>query len=56
MPTDEEIRQLCLHAAQANDPEEFQRALKHLKSLLRSQIEDAENLGIHLLLKKRKIG
>lgn len=55
MPTEEEIRDICVRVTLAQNSEEFKAALTELKIAIREHITEAENLGIHLLLHKPKV-
>lgn len=54
MPTEQEIRDLCLRISRAETEEEFRACLSQLKTALREHIVEAGNLGIHLILKAPK--
>ena len=49
MPTEDEIREICLRVSLAATPAEFKGALSELKIAIREHIAETENLGIHLL-------
>ncbi len=52
----EDIREICRRVILAEEPEQFKGALTELKIAIRDHIADAENKGIHMLLKKPNIG
>jgi hypothetical protein len=54
LPTDQEIREICVRVSLAADAEQFKAALTELKIAIREHINEAENLGIHLLLNRPK--
>ena len=54
MPADQEIHNLCLRAAHAQDHQELNDLLIELRISLRERLQSAENLGIHLILKAPK--
>jgi hypothetical protein len=54
VPTDQEIRDICVRVTLAANAEQFKASLTELKIALREHISDAQNLGIHLLLNKPK--
>lgn len=54
MPTEEEIRALCLLVLQARCNDEFDESLRTLRAALSEHFLAAENLGIHMLLNMPK--
>lgn len=54
MTSEEVISELCARVVAAKDTEAFKLALAELRIAIRDHIENAENLGIHLILKAPK--
>jgi hypothetical protein len=55
MPSDEMIRNLCFGVSQAQGDGEFAQRLEELRTAMREHFQGAQNLGIHLILKRRKV-
>lgn len=54
LPTEDEIREVCMRVSLAATPAEFKAALSELKIAIREHITDTENLGIHMLMNMPK--
>lgn len=54
LPTEKEIRELCVRLIEIEDHEEFRNAVAELQIALREHINGAENRGIHMILNKPK--
>ena len=53
MPTEDEIREICLRVSLAATPAEFKGALSELKIAIREHIAETENLGVHMVMMRK---
>ena len=54
LPTDQEIRDICLRVTLADSTEQFKAALTELKIAIREHVADAHNRGIQMILEMPK--
>jgi hypothetical protein len=50
LPTDEEIRALCVSVLEAKSSDDFSASIRNLRMALNEHLLEIENMGIHLIL------
>ena len=55
LQSDQDIKALCAKVIRAQGSDAFQSALAELRAAIHEHVIDAENKGIHLILRKPRI-